>query len=151
MKPRFSVRPLALVLSLAAAAASAADVDIRNAWVRGTVSGQMATGAFLEITSRSGAVLVGAASPVAGVSEIHEMKMDGNVMQMRPIARLEIPAGKTVVLAPGGYHLMLLDLKRPLKKGELVPLTLQVEGRDRKTEAIEVRAEVRDLTAATMH
>ncbi|HNC53051.1 MAG TPA: copper chaperone PCu(A)C [Accumulibacter sp.] len=151
MKTRFAVRPLALALSLASTALFAADVDIRNPWVRGTVSGQMATGAFLEITSQSGAVLVGATTPVAGVTEIHEMKMEGSVMQMRPVPRLELPAGKTVVLAPGGYHVMLMDLKRPLKKGEVVPLTLRLEGRDRKTETIEVRAEVRDLTAAPTH
>ena len=79
------------------------------------------------------------------------MKMEGSVMQMRPVPRLELPAGKTVVIAPGGYHVMLMDLKRPLKKGEVVPLTLRLEGRDRKTETIEVRAEVRDLTAAPTH
>jgi copper(I)-binding protein len=64
------------LLSLSSAAALAADVEVKAPWVRGTVSGQQATGAFMEITSKSGAVLVGAASPAAGITEIHEMKMD---------------------------------------------------------------------------
>ncbi|WP_300319386.1 copper chaperone PCu(A)C [Accumulibacter sp.] len=137
---------MAIVLGLLAAGANAADVEIREAWIRGTVPGQQATGAFLEITSKSGATLVGAASPAAGVSEIHEMKMDGSVMKMRAVERLELPAGKTVQLAPGGYHVMLLNLKQALRKGETVPLTLQIEGKDKQVEAVEIRAEVRDLT-----
>ncbi|MCB1941133.1 MAG: copper chaperone PCu(A)C [Candidatus Accumulibacter sp.] len=137
---------MAIVLGLLAAGANAADVEIREAWIRGTVPGQQATGAFLEITSKSGAALVGAASPAAGVSEIHEMRMDGSVMKMRAVERLELPAGKTVQLAPGGYHVMLLNLKQALRKGETVPLTLQIEGKDKQVEAVEIRAEVRDLT-----
>jgi len=70
-------------------------------------------------------------------------------MKMRAIPRLELPAGKPVQLGPGGYHVMLIDLKQPLKKGDMVPLTLQVESRDKKVEAVDVRAEVRDLTAST--
>jgi copper(I)-binding protein len=139
---------LSILLGLSSAATLAADVDVTDAWVRGTVSGQQATGAFMAITSRSGAALVGAASPAAGITEIHEMKMDGGVMKMRAIARLDLPAGKPVVLGPGGYHVMLINLKQPLKKGDAVPLTLQVEGKDKKVESIEVKAEVRDLTAA---
>jgi copper(I)-binding protein len=136
------------LLSLSSAAALAADVEVKGPWVRGTVSGQQATGAFMEITSKSGAVLVGAASPAAGITEIHEMKMDGGVMSMRAIPRLELPAGKPVQLGPGGYHVMLINLKQPLKKGDSVPLTLQVEGKDKKVETIQIKAEVRDLTAA---
>ncbi len=143
-----TVLSLSMLLGLTSAAALAADVDIRDPWVRGTVSGQQATAAFMELTSKSGAVLVGAASPAAGVTEIHEMKMDGGVMKMRAIPRLELPTGKAVVLGPGGYHVMLINLKQPLKKGEVVPLTLQLEGKDKKVENVEVKAEVRDLTAA---
>ncbi len=137
-----------ILLGLSSTAVLAADIEIKDAWVRGTVTGQQATGAFLEITSKSGAALVGAASPAAAVTEIHEMKMDGGVMKMRAVTRLELPAGKPVQLGPGGYHVMLLNLKQPLKKGDTVPLTLQVEGQDKKIEAIPVNAEVRDLTAA---
>ena len=108
----------------------------------------MATGAFMEVSSKSGAALVGAASPVAGVTEIHEMKMDGGVMKMRAVARLDLPAGKPVILGPGGYHVMLMNLKQTIKTGDSVPLTLQFEGKDKKVEMIEVVAEVRDLTGS---
>jgi copper(I)-binding protein len=135
------------LLTLASSAALAADIEVTTPWVRGTVSGQQATGAFMEVTSKSGAVLVGAASPVAGITEIHEMKMDGGVMKMRAIARLDLPSGKPVKLAPGGYHVMLMDLKQPLKKGEIVPITLRVEGKNNTVETIDIKAEVRDLTA----
>jgi len=138
---------MAILLGVSATAALAADVEVKDAWVRGTVTGQKATGAFLEITSKSGATLVGAASPVAGVSEIHEMKMDGGIMKMRAVERLELPAGKPVQLAPGGYHVMLLNLKQPLKRGDSVALTLQVETPGKKVEAVQIKAEVRDLAA----
>ncbi len=149
MKTTPTVMTLAMLLNCSSLAALAADVDIKDPWARGTVSGQQATGAFMTITSKSGAVLVGAASPAAGNTEIHEMKMDGGIMKMRAIPRLELPAGKPVQLGPGGYHVMLINLKQPLKKGDTVPLTLQVESRDKKVEAVEVKAEVRDLTAST--
>ncbi|MBL0354538.1 MAG: copper chaperone PCu(A)C [Dechloromonas sp.] len=134
------------LLALSTTTAFAGDIEIKAPWVRGTVAGQMATGAFMEVTSKSGATLVGAASPVAGVTEIHEMKMDGGVMKMRAVPRLDLPAGKPVILGPGGYHVMLMNLKQTIKTGDSVPLTLQFEGKDRKVEMIEVAAEVRDLT-----
>lgn len=136
------------LLTLASGTALAADVDVKAPWVRGTVTGQQATGAFMEVTSKAGATIVSVSSPVAGVTEIHEMKMDGGVMKMRAVARLDLPAGKPVKLAPGGYHVMLMDLKQALKKGDFVPLTLKVEGKDKAVESIEIKAEVRDLTAA---
>ena len=134
------------LLALSTTTAFAGDIEIKAPWVRGTVAGQMAAGAFMEVTSKSGATLVGAASPVAGVTEIHEMKMDGGVMKMRAVPRLDLPAGKPVILGPGGYHVMLMNLKQTIKTGDSVPLTLQFEGKDRKVEMIEVAAEVRDLT-----
>lgn len=139
----------AALLALSAAGALAADLDVKTPWVRGTVAGQKATGAFMELSSPAGAAIVGAASPVAGVTEIHEMKMDGGVMKMRAVPRLDVPAGKPVSLAPGGYHVMLMDLRQQLKKGDVVPIALQVEGKDGKVETIEVKAEVRELTAGT--
>jgi copper(I)-binding protein len=147
VKVRQTLSSLLILFSVSSASVLAADVEIKNPWVRGTVSGQQATGAFMEITSKSGATLVGASSPSAGVSELHEMKMDGGVMRMRAIPRLDLPAGKPVALGPGGYHVMLIQLKQPLKKGDRVALTLQIEGKDRKVEAVQVEAEVRDLTA----
>ncbi len=138
----------AALFTLASGTALAADVDVKAPWVRGTVTGQQATGAFMEVTSKSGAAIISASSPVAGVTEVHEMKMDGGVMKMRAVARLDLPAGKPVKLEPGGYHVMLMDLKQPLKKGDLVPLTLKIEGKNNSVETILINAEVRDLTAA---
>ena len=73
--------------------------------------------------------------------------MDNGVMKMRAMSRLDLPAGKAVTLKPGSYHIMLMDLKQPLKKGDSVPLTLKVEGKDKKLSTLEVKAEVRELTA----
>lgn len=107
-----------------AQAQTAAPVTVDGAWVRASVQGQKATGAFMRLTASEATRLVGAASPAAGVTEVHEMKMEGDVMKMRAIPALELPAGKTVELKPGGYHVMLLDLKAPLAKDTAVPLTL---------------------------
>ena len=120
----------ALVSTLAAALASApawaqsAAVQVEGAWARASVQGQKGTGAFMRLTAKDGARLVRAESPAAGVAEVHEMKMDGDVMKMRAVPALDLPAGKTVELKPGSYHIMLLDLKAPLAKGSAVPLTL---------------------------
>jgi periplasmic copper chaperone A len=105
-------------------AAAASVPTVEGAWVRSAVAGQQGTGAFMKLTARQATQLVAASTPVAGTAEVHEMKMDGEVMRMRRVARLDLPAGKTVELKPGGYHLMLLDLKQPLKTGSTVPLTL---------------------------
>ena len=100
-------------------------VEVKNAWARATVQGQKATGAFMQITAPAASTLVSVSTPVAGVAEIHEMKMDGDVMRMRPLPKgLELPAGKAVQLKPGGYHLMLMDLKLPLQKDTTIPITL---------------------------
>ena len=126
-----SLATIALLVALAAltvgsALAQTADpaININDAWVRTTVPGQKATGAFMKITATEGTRLVGASTPVAGVAEVHVMKMDGDVMQMRALPGLELPAGKTVELKPGGYHVMLMDLKAALPKDSTVPLTL---------------------------
>ena len=132
-----------LALSLSASA----QTTVKDAWVRGTVEQQKASGAFMQITSAAGGKLVSASSPVAGVVEIHEMAMDGNVMKMRAIAGLDLPAGKAVELKPGGYHVMLMDLKQTLKAGDTVPLSLVVESKDGKRETVEVKAPVRALGA----
>ena len=104
--------------------AQTANVKVEGAWARATVQGQKGTGAFMKITAPEGAKLVGASSPAAGVTEVHEMKMEGDIMKMRAIPALDLPAGKTVELKPGGYHVMLMDLKAPLAKGSNVPVTL---------------------------
>ena len=104
--------------------AQTANVKVEGAWARATVQGQKGTGAFMKITAPEGAKLVGASSPAAGVTEVHEMKMEGDVMKMRAMPFLDLPAGKTVELKPGGYHIMLLDLKAPLAKDTTVPVKL---------------------------
>ena len=114
----------ASALSLATLAACA-QVEVQNVWARATVKGQMATGAFMTLTAKDGAKLVGGSSPAAGVTQVHEMKMEAGVMKMAEVkGGLDLPAGKAVELKPGGYHIMLMDLKAPLAKDSTVPLTL---------------------------
>jgi periplasmic copper chaperone A len=146
-KPSIS-SALVAATAFAAALPAFAQVAVSDAWVRGTVAGQAATGAFMQLRSTTDAALVAAASPVAKVVEIHEMKMDGGVMKMAAIDRLALPAGKAVELKPGGYHVMLMDLKQPLKEGETVPVTLTFEDKAGKKTTVEVKAPVKPLTAA---
>ena len=116
---------VALSLAAVSAFAQAPAVKVEGAWARATVAGQQGSGAFMSLTAPSALKLVGVSSPVAGVAELHEMKMEGDVMRMRPLPKgLELPAGKAVQLKPGGYHLMLMDLKLPLQKDTTIPLTL---------------------------
>ena len=132
------LKSLALIAALACSTAYAQNIDIKDAWIRTSVPGQKATGAFMKITAKDGVKLVGASSPAAGVVEVHEMKMEGDVMKMRAIpGGLDIAAGKTVELRPGGYHVMLMDLKATLQKDSTVPLTLvfkDAKGVETKTE-----------------
>ena len=123
-----------------------ADVAVKDAWVRATVPGQKGTGAFMSITAKSDLSLVGASSAVAGVTEVHEMKMNGDVMQMRAVTSVDLPAGKAVALQPGGFHVMLLDLKTALPKNVTVPLTLLFK--DAKGVASKVELTVPVATAA---
>lgn len=129
-----------------AAAASAQQITVDKPWVRATVAQQKATGAFFSLRASSDARLVGVSSP-AGRAEIHEMAMAKDVMKMREVASLDLAAGKAVELKPGGFHIMLMDLKAPIKAGDSVPLTLTVEGKDGKRQTIEVKAEARQLGA----
>lgn len=135
-------------VALCAAAGAQAQVSVKDAWVRGTVPQQKATGAFGQITAPQGGRLVSASSPLAGAVEIHEMSMDGNVMRMRQLPSLDLPAGKAVELKPGSHHLMLMDLKSALKAGDTVPITLVVEGADKKRETVQLSLPVRALGAA---
>ena len=118
-------KALALIAALATGTVFAQTVEVKDAWARTSVPGQKATGAFMKLTAKDGAKLVAIATPAAGVAEVHEMKMDGDVMKMRAVpGGLDLPAGKTVELKPGGYHVMLMDLKAALPKDSTVPLTL---------------------------
>ena len=134
------------LLSAAAQPASTPPVRVEAAWVRASVPGQAGTGAFMRLTASEPLSLVGVATPVAGVAEVHEMKLEGDVMRMRAIPSLVLPAAKTVDLRPGGYHLMLMDLKAPLKPDTRVPITLvmrDAKGAERRLElqvAVSARA-----------
>jgi hypothetical protein len=133
-----------LVHAAAPAAQSQQTPRIEGAWVRSAVPGQHGTGAFMKITAPQAMQLVGAATPVAGVAEVHEMKLEGDVMKMRAIAALDLPAGRTVELKPGGYHLMLMELKQSLKPGSTVPITLLL----RDAAGVERRVELKVPVAA---
>jgi len=123
--PLLAAAPVALGQGTAAVAPRAPQLPVvEAAWVRPAVAGQQGTGAFMKLTAPQATQLVGVASPVAGTAEVHEMKMEGDIMRMRRIARLDLPAGQAVELKPGGYHLMLMDLKQPVAAGSTVPLTL---------------------------
>ena len=125
------------------------DVLIKDVWVRGTVAGQKATGAFMTLSSAKGAVVVSGASPVAGVVELHETIKDGEVMRMRQVKNLPVLAGKLRELKPGAHHVMLMELKMTLNEGETVPVTLRIE-QDGKIQEVSLEAPVRALGGAPM-
>lgn len=142
-----SLRVAALATTLALSGTAFAQVTAKDPWVRGTVGKLTTTGAFMQLTAATDSRLVAAASPVAGTVEIHEMRMEGDVMRMRAITGLDLPAGQTVELRPGGYHVMLMGLKKPLNVGETVPITLTVEARDGTRTTIPLEARVRGVAA----
>lgn len=126
-------------------------VEVKNAWVRATVKGQQATGAFMTLTAKNGARLVGVSSPAAGVSRVHEMKMDAGVMKMGEVkGGLDLPAGKRVELKSGGYHVMLMDLKETLTQGSAVALTLVFKDANGVESKVELKVPVAASAAAAM-
>jgi copper(I)-binding protein len=136
----------------AAGAAQAQPVTVKDAWVRAPAPGQKVAGAYMDLVSRTPLALTGVASAAAARAELHSTSMEGGVMRMRPVARIELPAGKAVRLAPGGLHIMLADLRQPLKPGDRVPLTLTVQGADLASRSVlTVEAEVRDAGSGTGH
>ncbi|MBC3879177.1 copper chaperone PCu(A)C [Undibacterium sp. FT79W] len=126
--------------------AAQAEIVVKDAWVRATVPQQKATGAFMQIQSTKNVRLIEVQSAAAGLVEVHEMKMDNNVMKMRAIPQLDVPAGKNVELKPGGYHVMLMDLKAQAKAGDTVTLKLIFEDENKKQETVDVKATVKSLT-----
>jgi copper(I)-binding protein len=126
-----------------------AQVTVGDPWVRATVPAQKATGAFMQLTSVQEARLVQVQSKVAGLVQVHEMSMDGGVMKMRELDKgLALPAGKIVELKPGGYLVMLMDLKAQVKEGDNVPLTLVIQDKDGKRSTMDVTAPARALSAS---
>lgn len=138
-----AVRAALLSLSALASMHAWAGVTVQEPWVRSTVSKQMPTGAFMQIRSDQATRLVEVSSPAAKTVQIHEMSMQGDVMKMRAVKGLDVPAGQTVELKPGSYHIMLMDLSAQIKAGDTVPLTLVFEGADKKRETVNVKATAR--------
>ena len=148
MKP-LNVLMLSLLALLSVPAFAETRVD--DAWVRATVPGQPSTGAFMRITSSDDAKLLEAKSPVAKIVQIHQSKMDNDVMSMQPVEFVPLPAGKTVAIEPEGYHVMLIDLVGQVKEGDEVPLTLVVENAKGVKESVEVKAKARALNSMADH
>ena len=125
-----------------------AQVKIEDAWIRATAPGQTVAGGYMKITSAKASALISVSTPLTARAELHEMSMQGSVMKMRAVPKLELPAGKIIELKPGGYHLMLMNLPGPLRKGDTVPVTLTFEGPDKTREQVQINVEVRDLSGA---
>ena len=138
------------VLALSATLTWAQAVKVDEPWVRGTVAAQKATGAFMRLTPQKNVRLVAASSPVAAVVEIHEMTMVDQVMRMRAIPGLDLQTGRTTELKPGGYHVMLMELKQTLSAGDVVPLTLVFEDAAKQRFTQDVQAPVTALGAGNM-
>jgi len=137
---------IAVAAGLAAQAAWAANISVTDAWARATMPGQPVSGAYMQIQSDADARLLGAFSTVVPRVEVHEMNMDGGVMRMREVKSIDLPKGKTVTLEPGGYHIMLMNLKKPIAAGDVIPLTLVVESGG-KRQTVEVKAKARAMDA----
>jgi copper(I)-binding protein len=122
-----------------------AQVTVTDPWTRATVPQQKSAGAFMRVQSAAPARLVAVKTPVAENAELHEMQMQGQVMKMHAVDGIVLPAGQAVDLASGGYHIMLFGLKRQLKAGESVPLTLVVEGAGNKRTEVNVAVPVKPM------
>ncbi|POF88850.1 transporter [Pseudomonas putida] len=140
-------RGLAALALMGMALPALAETSVSDAWVRATVPQQHATGAFMVLTATTDSKLVGVASPVAKDVQVHEMTMNGDVMGMRQVKSIELPAGKAVSLDPNGYHVMLMGLHEQVKEGTQVPLTLTIEDAEGAKQTLQVQAPVRGLTA----
>ncbi len=120
------------------------ELDVRDAWIRATVPGQPVAAAYLTLRSSTNLRLVSARSEVARAVEIHEMSLTDGVMRMRHLESLDVPGGHEIRMTPGGIHLMLLDVRRPLLSGEQVELDLVTVTGDEKPRSTHVRVPVRN-------
>jgi len=127
-----------------------AQVKVTDPWVRATVAQQKATGAFMQLSSPQDTRLIEVQTKAAASAEVHQMEMVDNVMKMREVNGVDLPANKTVELKPGGYHVMLMGLNAQAKVGDVIPLTLIFENKDKKRETINVNAIVKPLTQMSM-
>jgi len=122
---------------------ASAEIIIKDAWVRTTVAEQKVTGAFMQIASDKAVRLISVNSSAAEATELHEMSMKSDVMKMRQINELVIDAGKSVELKPGSYHIMLMNLKKPVQAGSTVNLDLEFLDAAGKKQIVKVKAEAR--------
>lgn len=150
-KPTLRAFAVVAAAAFSVPAAYAQSVKAENAWARATVPGQKTGSVYVDLTSASSAALVAVGSPVAARAELHSMSMENGVMRMRALPKVDLPAGQTVKLAPGGLHVMLVDLKQPLKAGDKVPLTLSVQSSGTSLTTLKIDAEVRAGTPAATH
>jgi copper(I)-binding protein len=141
------MKTLFVMAVLCLAAAAHAQVQVKDAWVRATVPQQAVTGAFMKLESPAAARLVEVRSPLAGRVELHETRIERGIASMHHVTAVPIPSE----LKPGGYHVMLMELKRQLNAGEVVPLELVVEGPGGKRQVIAVNAHVRPIGARGAH
>ena len=134
---------IAIVALLNWGIAWAGNVTVTAPWVRASAPGQDSAAVYLRIVSQQEARVVAVTSPLAGTAEIHSMTHDNGIMKMRALEALLLPAGQEVELGSGGTHLMLQDLKRPLKAGSKVPLVFIIQFADGHKERVKVKAEVK--------
>lgn len=144
-------RTLAALALIGLAMPAMAETSVTDAWVRATVAHQQSTGAFMVLTASTDSKLVDVQSPVAEIVQVHEMTMHNDVMGMKQVHSVHLPAGKAVSLDPNGYHVMLIKLKQQIKEGEQVPLTLVVEDAKGQKQTLQIQAPVRALNAEAMH
>ena len=140
--------PMLAAASLFVSTLALAQVTVGDPWIRATVPAQKTAGAFMQLTSARPVRLVAVSSPVAGRVEIHQMEMQGQTMRMHAVDGLDLPAKQPVNLASGGYHVMLFDLKRQLKDGEQVPMTLSFVDASHKRENLTVQVPVKPIAYA---
>jgi periplasmic copper chaperone A len=135
--------PFLLTLFFAPIASAAGSINVKDAWVRLPPPGSQVGAAYLTLEPKLNMILTSAKSPVAKTVELHSMSMNDGVMQMRHLDKLTLEAGKAVKLEPGGLHLMLIDLNKPLKIGDKVPLDLKFTHGKNSTGTLRVVAVVR--------
>ena len=142
LRPLIALLPLLILTNVASA-----EVVVKDAWARATVPQQRATGVFMQLQSDKEVRLIDVQSTAAGMAGVHEMQMENNVMKMREVLQLTIPAGKNIEFKPGGLHVMLMDLKSQAKEGDIIPLKLIFEAKDKKQQTVDIKVKVNGITA----
>jgi copper(I)-binding protein len=135
-----------LIAALLSAPVFAGGIQVEGAWARATAPGQDTAMVDMTIVSEKAAKLTGFASAVSQSAEMHSMTHDKGMMKMREVKSIELPAGQRVNLGDAGFHLMLIGLRAPLKVGDSLPLTLNVQAADNSSVKVDVKAEIKPLT-----